>query len=179
MDMTEGRSFDMASHVPRMRRVALRFLGDPDDADEVVQEACLKAVRSHASFNGNAEVSTWLHSIVTRCALDRIRARRRHAQHITSVGRSELLGMLDPSPDGPLEQSQRKELFEVLNAAIASLPEDCRDAFALTQLDGYTYDEAAHIEGQPRGTIASRVYRAKRILIGRLQKELDREANHE
>lgn len=177
--MTEGRPINVTSHVPRMRRVALRFLSDPDDADEVVQEACLRAVRSHSSFDGNSEVSTWLHSIVTRCALDRIRVRRRHAQHVTSIGHEDMLEVLDRAPDGPLEQTQRKELSEILNAAIALLPDDCRDAFALTQLDGYSYDEAARIEGQPRGTIASRVYRAKQILTDRLQKQLDEEVNHD
>ncbi|GJM24861.1 MAG: hypothetical protein DHS20C16_12760 [Phycisphaerae bacterium] len=173
--MTKGRSLDMASHLPRMRRVALRFLGDPDEADEVVQEACLKAIRSRASFNGKSNIATWIHSIVTRCALDQLRIRRRQAHYLISSGNGQLAELQGKKPEGPVEQAQLKELRSSIHSAISNLPDDCRDAFMLTQLDGYTYDEAASIEGQPRGTIASRVFRAKQLLTTQLYKELDRE----
>ncbi len=177
--MTKGRSLDMASHVPRMRRVALRFLGDRDDADEVVQEACLKAVRSRASFNGDSSVATWLHRIVMRCALDRLRVRRRQAHYLAPLESGMLPDLQSNNTASPLEQAEQTELRSLIIDAVSRLPDDCRDAFMLTQLDGYTYDEAANIEGQPRGTIASRVFRAKQILTSQLQKELAREVNHE
>ena len=60
---------------------------------------------------------------------------------------------------------------------VDQLPDDCRLAFALTQLDGYSYDEAAEIEGRPRGTMASRVYRAKRILLKKMHAHIDGRAN--
>lgn len=166
--MTGRQTVDLIAHVPRMRRVALRLLGDPDEADEVVQDACLRAVRSFATFNGQAKISTWLHRIVTRCALDRIRARRKQTQRGELWEQDALPNLLAHASEGPFEQTQRRELCAILEAAMLRLPDDCRDAFALTQLDGYSYDEAAQIEGLPRGTIASRVYRAKRILMGQL-----------
>jgi RNA polymerase sigma-70 factor (ECF subfamily) len=56
-------------------------------------------------------------------------------------------------------------MYRFAMTLVAKLPEDCRSAFMLTQLDGYTYDEAAAIENLARGTVASRVYRARQILM--------------
>jgi RNA polymerase sigma-70 factor, ECF subfamily len=170
--MTDVRPIDLALHVPRMRRVALRLLGNSGEADDAVQEACLKAVRTSSSFDGRSQPATWLHKIVTRCALDRIRLRQRDLRRAGSALDGHLAGVLDYAADGPFEQAQQNELRTIIATAVEALPDDCREAFALTQLDGYSYDEAACIQGQPRGTVASRVHRAKEILFARLRERL-------
>ncbi len=167
-----AQSIDLAVHVPRMRRVALRVLGNLDEADDAVQEACLKAVRSIASFDGRSQVSTWLHQIVTRCAIDRMRRRSRDQRLGQSSTDGLLAGATVYTAEGPFEEAHRNELRLIVSTAVSALPDECREAFVLTQLDGYSYDEAAQIQGQPRGTIASRVHRAKKILLERLQGEL-------
>ena len=73
---------------------------------------------------------------------------------------------------GPAEQAERNETYRLALSLIAKLPDDCRSAFMLTQLDGYTYDEAAAIENLSRGTVASRVYRARQILMEQMNDHL-------
>ena len=73
----------------------------------------------------------------------------------------------------PADRAERGELYRIASTLVARLPDDCRTAFILTQLDGYCYDEAAAIAGEPRGTIASRVFRARKILIGQMSHHRD------
>lgn len=152
----------VAEHVPRMYRVALRLIGDDDQAQDVVQEACLKALSGMASFNGRASMATWLHRITVNCALDAMRARQRDRRLQSQRPLKETLVRLEA---GPAKAAEVGELAGMAMALLDRLPEECRSAFALTQLDGYSYDQAAAIENQPRGTMASRVFRAKRILL--------------
>ena len=73
---------------------------------------------------------------------------------------------------GPAEHAEQNESYRLALTLVAGLPEDCRSAFMLTQLDGYTYDEAAAIENLSRGTVASRVYRARQILMEQMNPHL-------
>ena len=75
------------------------------------------------------------------------------------------MGMLAMLEAGPAERAEQNEAYRLALGLVAKLPDDCRSAFMLTQLDGYTYDEAAAIENLSRGTVASRVYRARQILM--------------
>ena len=148
----------ITQHVPRMYRVALRIVGSPEAAQEVAQEACVRALRGAEKFGGRAGLATWLHRITVNCAHDHLRKNRRADRGRTEWDSPAMdaLAMLDAAPD---EHAQRSETYRLALELIAELPEDCRGSFVLTQLDGYTYDEAAAIEGLSRGTIASRVYR--------------------
>jgi RNA polymerase sigma-70 factor (ECF subfamily) len=88
----------------------------------------------------------------------------------------ELAGMVAAVRSSPALNAERRELYEIAYDAVESLPDDCRIAFILTQLDGYSYDEAAAIEAQPRGTMASRVYRAKKILLEQMNARINERA---
>jgi len=158
---------NLHEHLPRLYRVALRMLGDPEQAQEVVQIACVKALDNAAHFTGRAAVTTWLHRITVNCAVDQIRRVQRINRNRVPDD-SELQGLLAGASSDPARRTEQRELCEIARLALESLPDDCRSAFILTQIDGYSYDEAAAIEGQPRGTIASRVFRAKKTLVGLL-----------
>jgi RNA polymerase sigma-70 factor (ECF subfamily) len=80
--------------------------------------------------------------------------------------------MLSTLKATPAERAEQGELYGMALDLVAALPDDCRSAFMLTQLDGYTYDEVAAIEALPRGTIASRVYRARKILMEQMNHHL-------
>lgn len=166
--MTESQVSQISQHVPRMYRVAFRLLADADKAHDVVQEACLKALARMAEFDGRATLATWLHRITVNCAKDTVRSedRREARDRRPETGRESVV----PSPAQTAEVQETSELAWRL---VAQLPEDCRSAFELTQLDGYSYDDAARIEGQPRGTIASRVYRAKKMLLEQMNARMD------
>ncbi|MEX0704973.1 MAG: RNA polymerase sigma factor [Planctomycetales bacterium] len=152
---------ELAEHLPRMYRCALRILGDADRAEEIVQEASLRALRRMNGFHGRSSLATWLHRVTVNCSLDLLRreGRQRNDPLDESAG---LLSRLEAAPPTAVE---RRELYDIARALVDRLPDDCRRAFILTQLDGYSYDETVDIENEPRGTIASRVYRAKRLLL--------------
>lgn len=172
--MTETLASQISQHIPRMYRVAIRLFADGDRAHDVVQEACLKAMAGIGSFSGHASMATWLHRITTNCARDALRSqRRREGAH--SVLRSRAGGFGQQAD--PAAMVEKKELSDLARRLVEQLPDDCRLAFALTQLDGYSYDEAAEIEGRPRGTMASRVYRAKRILLKKMNAHIDGREN--
>ncbi len=182
--MDDSPANQIGLRMPRMYRVAYRLLADADKAHDVVQEACLKALAKIGGFDGRSALATWLHRITVNCAKDAIRSESRaehaHQAHAEQVlretGGGQRSASLNPrhagdeveaiSPFGtPAELAEKRELTDLAWRLLKALPDDCRSAFALTQLDGYSYDEAAEIEGEPRGTIASRVFRAKRILL--------------
>ena len=165
--MTEPPGIDLSKHVARMHRVALRIVGDADRAHEAVQNACVKAMKSMGTFDGRAAVSTWLHRIVVNCAFDQMRKRSRETLDRIDLD-GELAGMVACLDPGPMEEAAQRELSEIASAALEELPDEYRAAFVLTQLDGYSYDEAAAIQQRPRGTVASRVCRAKQILMERV-----------
>lgn len=173
--MSETTAMELGDHVPRMYRVAYRLLADADKAHDVVQEACLKALAKIGGFDGRSALVTWLHRITVNCAKDAMRSqgreeRARDALQSQSIHRA--------SPHSPVEIMETKELTDLAWTLLEKLPDDCRSAFALTQLDGYSYDEAAEIEGEPRGTMASRVFRAKRILLEQMNAHIGGR-NHE
>ncbi len=165
--MAEPSGIDLSRHLARMHRVALRIVGDADRAHEVVQNACVKAMKSMETFDGRAAAATWLHRIVVNCAFDQMRRRSRGIMDRIDLD-GELAGMVSCLNPGPVEEATQRELFEIASAAVEALPDEYRAAFVLTQLDGYSYDEAAAIQQQPRGTVASRVWRAKQILMERV-----------
>jgi len=172
--MSDRVAQDISVHVPRMYRVALRVVADADQAHDVVQEACLKALAKLDTFDGRAEMSTWLHRITVNCARDALRRdhRRRQAQDRLQDAAADPASRVAT----PAETAEQREMQALAWQALAELPEECREAFALTQLDGYSYDEAAAIEGEPRGTIASRVHRAKQLLLQEVSARTNRRA---
>jgi RNA polymerase sigma-70 factor, ECF subfamily len=142
----------VARHRDRLWRVALRTLGDPEDAADAVQDALVSAVRAAAGFRGDAAVTTWLHRIVVNACLDL--ARRKAVR--TTVP-------LDPEHT---EQAavdllgQRETASEVL-AALRRLPVEQAAALVLVDVEGYPVAEAAAILEVPEGTVKSRCARGR------------------
>ena len=153
----------LSEHIPRLYRVALRILGNHHSAEEIVQEVCVKVLEKgeHLQLNGAAQPTTWLHRVTVNCALDRVRREKLEQRSRQAIDGGRIHQPL-AAPDQAAEQ---QEMFLLATAQVATLPDEYRMAFVLTQIDGYSYDEAAQIEGKPRGTIASRVARAKSLLL--------------
>ncbi len=169
--MNDTLAEELAGHVPRMYRVALRIVGGTDAAQEVAQEACVKALRGVHKFNGDATLATWLHRITVNCARDHLRKSRRMNRDRVDWD-TDTVGMCVMLEDGPAKRVEQDETYRLALSLVGKLPEECRSAFLLTQLDGYTYDEAAAIEDLPRGTVASRVHRARQILMEQMNDHL-------
>lgn len=136
-----------------------RYLGDPDSADDLVQETYQRAFASLHRFRATGPAKHWLLTIARRTCADgaRRRSRRRRLdQRVTSLAQDLEVRPLD---------SSSAELDELL----LLLDEDRRAAFVLTQLNGLRYDEAAAVLDVPIGTIRSRVSRAREQLLGVLR----------
>jgi RNA polymerase sigma-70 factor (ECF subfamily) len=139
-------------HQDRMWAVAVRTLGDRDQAKDAVQDALVKAYRGAAAFRGDAAVGTWLHRITVNASLDLIRRRR------PSV---ELTEESLPSPDQSLEQV---ELRAWLDAALRALSPEHRLAVVLVDVEGLPVAEAAELLRVPIGTLKSRCSRGRAAL---------------
>jgi RNA polymerase sigma factor (sigma-70 family) len=152
----------VARHRDRLWSVALRTIGDREEAADAVQDACVSAYRRAHTYRGDAAVTTWLHRIVVNACLDRVRRRKaRPAQPLPEhEDHAAVLGQ-EPVAD-PAEQTERRAL---VLAALAQLSEDHRRAVVLVDMEGYSVEEAAQLLGCPAGTVKSRCARARARLL--------------
>jgi len=148
--------------------VALRMLGSRAEAEDVAQEAFLRAYRSVAEFRGDAKLSTWLYAITSRLCLNRLdSAERRRTRHGDDLLESVADERLDPP--GTLEERERRT---ALHRAIAELSDERRVVVVLADLEGLAYEEIAEALSLPVGTVRSRLHRARMELRERLEKLL-------
>ncbi|MEV4298300.1 RNA polymerase sigma factor SigM [Microbispora rosea] len=142
-------------HRDRMWAVALRTLGDPDEAADAVQDAFVSAYRKAGSFRGEAAVTTWLHRIVVNACLDRMRRKS-----VRPVADDELIEAAERESPATDQAGEREVSLEV-TAALKLLPPDQRAALVLVDMMGYAVDDAATVLGVPPGTVKSRCARGR------------------
>lgn len=164
----------VARHTDRLWAVALRTLGDPDEAADALQDALLSAFRRAETFRGEAAVTTWLHRIVVNACLDRVRRRRaRPADPLPDTEDAEPAGI-----DHPDLAEDRAVALDIA-AALATLPASSRAAVVLVDLQGFAVADAARILDCPVGTVKSRCARARARLaplLGHLVSGTDAES---
>ena len=153
----------VSRHRDRLWAVALRTLGDREEAADALQDALVSAFRSAHTFQGRSAVTTWLHRIVVNACLDRARrsATRRTRPLDQEPAQEALLGL----DEGADVSAERGELRRELRAALATLPEDQRAALVLVDMQGYPVAEAAAVLGVPVGTVKSRCARGRARLL--------------
>ncbi|MFF5205217.1 RNA polymerase sigma factor SigM [Streptosporangium sp. NPDC000396] len=142
-------------HRDRMWAVALRTLGDPDEAADAVQDAFVSAYRKAESFRGEAAVTTWLHRIVVNACLDRMRRKS-----IRPVADDELVEAAERETP-VLDQTAEREVSMEVSAALKLLPSDQRAALVLVDMMGYSVEDAAQVLEVPSGTVKSRCARGR------------------
>jgi RNA polymerase sigma factor (sigma-70 family) len=149
-------------HRDRMWAVAIRTLGEPEEAADALQEAFISAFRRADSFRGDAKVTTWLHRIVVNACLDRIRRRQVRAADPLPEDQERAAELAGPVRDDPAETRERR--LDVLNA-LKQLNPDQRSALVLVDMEGYSIEEAAAILGCAPGTVKSRCARGRARLL--------------
>ncbi|MCF6378481.1 RNA polymerase sigma factor SigM [Nocardioides KLBMP 9356] len=159
-----------ARHRDRLWAVALRTMGNPEDAADGLQDGMIAAFRRAGSFRGEAQVTTWLHRVVVNACLDRIRAakiRRLDALPDDVEDRGTLVATAqhDDLPDAAAETTERRR--RVLDA-LGTLPPDQRAALVLVDMEGYPVAEVAEMLGCAEGTVKSRCSRGRTRLAGLL-----------
>ncbi|MCS6845260.1 MAG: sigma-70 family RNA polymerase sigma factor [Caldilineales bacterium] len=156
----------------QMYAVALRIVDDPDDAEEVLQDAFVTACRKMHTFEGRSKLSTWLYRVTTNAALMHLRKRR---DDTVSLDEPQELDEGDVLPrqlgDWTVDPSQEAltgELRQVLEQAVRELPASLRAAFVLRDIQGLSTEEAAEALGITPGAVKVRLHRARLALRERL-----------
>jgi RNA polymerase sigma-70 factor (ECF subfamily) len=145
------------THAGRLYGVAFRMVGNPADAEDLLQEIFLAAHRKLDSFRGESALGTWLYRLAVNLCLDYLRSRTGRAIQVTDP-----LGDEPALPDargrGLAEQTVSKMDLE---RALAQLPEGCRTAFILHDVEGLEHREVAEVMGIAEGTSKSQVHKAR------------------
>ena len=141
-------------HRDRLWAVALRTLGDREEAADAVQDALVSAYRAAHTFRGQSAVTTWLHRITVNACLDR--ARKAASRKTAPVDDTERLEQLLEPHESASAPAERNDLHRQLIEAMGTLPPDQRAALVLVDMQGYPVAEAARILDVPTGTVKSR-----------------------
>ena len=153
-----------------------RFVKDPSEAQDVAQEAFIKAYRALGNFRGDSAFYTWLYRIAINTAKNYLVSRsRRYSDYEVDVQDAEqvenapqLKGM--DTPDNVLMNEQ---IIEAIKSAIEKLPEEMRTAIMLREFEGLSYEEIAQAMECPVGTVRSRIFRAREAIDKKLTPLLD------
>jgi RNA polymerase sigma-70 factor (ECF subfamily) len=162
----------MERHHRRLYRIALAYLRRPDDAQDVVQEAFVKAFCAASRWDGAADPAPWLSRIAVNVAIDRWRRNRRRADTFSPLAEDDHAASLaDPRtpPDGGVEQ---REMAERLRGALGLLPDRQRAVVVLRHYQDLSLEEIAQTLGMSLGTVKSSLHRA----LARMRQGLLREA---
>jgi RNA polymerase sigma-70 factor, ECF subfamily len=150
-------------HRDRLWAVALRTLGDREEAADAVQDALVSAYRAAHTFRGQSAVTTWLHRITVNACLDR--ARKAASRKTSPVDDTERLEQLLEPHESASAPAERNDLNRQLLEALGTLPPDQRAALVLVDMQGYPVAEAARVLDVPTGTVKSRCARGRARLL--------------
>lgn len=164
------RAFEevLAEHLDALYRTALRLCrGHEADAEDLLQDAALRAFESYDQLRDPSAVRAWLFTILGRTHLNRLRSRRRRGETVSSDldERAFEAALAEWGPvRSPAEHLEAWQLGEQLTRALDGLASELREVTVLVDAEGFTQREAAGMLGIPEGTVASRLFRARRQL---------------
>ena len=175
----ERAAFDLLvlKYQHKVVKLVMRYLRNPADAEDVAQEAFIKAFRALPQFRGDSAFYTWLYRIAINTAKNALVSRERNPvgyeldAHSSDEG-SDMSSRLK-DPDTPEGLALSDEIRNIVQAAIGRLPEDLRTAIVLRELEGLSYEEIAVSMKCPVGTVRSRIFRAREAIDGRLREVFD------
>lgn len=157
----------VAAYEKNVYNLALRMTGSPEDAEDMAQEAFLKAYSSLGSFRGDSKFSVWLYRIVSNVCLDFLRKQKKTQSFSLSMedddGEEAELELPDLS-SLPEEELEKKLTREAVRRGLAQLPEDARQILLLREIQGLSYEEIGETLGLEPGTVKSRIFRARKKL---------------
>ncbi len=154
-----------------------RYVRNPEEVEDVAQEAFIKAFRALPRFRGDSAFYTWLYRIAINTAKNHLVARsRRPPGQDVDIDDAQFMDGADQLRQGesPEAALARDELSDVIDGAISQLPEDLRSAVTLREFDGLSYEQIAEIMDCPVGTVRSRIFRAREAIDERIRPLLNR-----
>lgn len=150
--------------MPRLRRFAIGLTADVDEADDLLQSACEKALTNQHQWLPGSRLDSWMYRIIQTTRIDWLRRNRRY--HIISVEEALVSEMVDEKNDN---RPETEDLLQKTLAVLNQLPEEQRSVMMLFVVEGCSYKEIAEILKTPTGTVMSRLCRARvqlQTLIG-------------
>ncbi len=157
-------------------KLVARLLRDPAEAEDVAQEAFVKAYRALGSFRGDSAFYTWLYRIAVNTARNSLASRqRRPLDYEADLSENEqtVVESRMRHTDTPEANVLSEEIRRTVNRAIEDLPEDLRTAIILREVEGLSYEEIAAAMDCPVGTVRSRIFRAREAIDRNLKPLLD------
>ena len=157
----------------KLVKLVMRYVRNPAEAEDIAQEAFIKAYRALPQFRGDSAFYTWLYRIAINTAKNAVVSRDRSPieydlDRNNTDESYDMQGRMK-DPDTPEGLVLTDEIRTTVNAAIEALPEDLRTAIVLRELEGLSYEEIAAILSLPIGTVKSRLNRARLTLRGKLE----------
>ncbi|HVG08184.1 MAG TPA: sigma-70 family RNA polymerase sigma factor [Thermoanaerobaculia bacterium] len=151
----------------------VRMVQDPSTAEDLAQEAFVKAYRSLHTYDASRKLSSWLFKIAHNTTIDHL---RRHVPDTVSLeapqdeeGRGGLAAVLsDASVEDPAAAAERRDMARSLERAISRLRPEYREAVVLFYLEGATYQEICDVTGLPLGTVKTNLHRARKELAAEM-----------
>lgn len=172
-------AFDLlvSKYQHKVVKLVSRYLRNPADAEDVAQEAFIKAYRALPQFRGESAFYTWLYRIAINTAKNALVSRGRNPVDfdldLQGVEESNSMQARLADPETPESLLQTEEIRATVNRAIEALPEDLRTAIVLRELEGLSYEDIAAAMGCPVGTVRSRIYRAREAIDRKLSDVFD------
>ena len=171
----EKHAFELlvAKYQRRLLRLISRLVRDPAEAEDVAQEAFIKAYRALPQFRGDAAFYTWLYRIGVNSAKNFLVSQGRKAPTSTEkdVDEAETFDEGEQLRDinTPESMLMSRQVAAAVNAAMDRLPEELRTAVTLREIEGLSYDEIADVMNCPIGTVRSRIFRAREAIAVELR----------
>ena len=167
---------EVKRHSPKLYRMALRKLGNAEDAEDALQDALLSAFKNIQKFRGEAQFSTWLGTIVLNCA--RMQIRKRPNRNLISLdedleGQPVWAEKLHDSAPGAEEVLCRRRTRETLQRIVENLSAPLRVTFRLRVFEGFSESEAATTLGVAKGTVKARLFRARTQVAARMRQAIN------
>ncbi len=144
---------------PRLYKVAYSWCHAADVADDLVQDTVVKAIRNANSLRDMKKMNSWLFTILANCWRDYLR-RQKPTDDIDEC--------IFTNDDTPELAQERQNIADIVQQAVATLPQGQRQVLSLVDLEGFSYAEVAEIVGIPTGTVMSRLNRARKALAEQL-----------
>jgi len=173
----DARSFRrlVKMHESQAMTLAVRVLKSREEAEEIVQDAFVRAFRNLHQFRGEAKFGTWLHRIVYNLCMTKVSRRRNDRLHQSLDEPGIDLPLADESASSGLEQLQDRELRQYLTKAVDELPEKLRTVVTLFYVHEMKYNEICTVMDLPEGTVKTYLFRGRAMLRKKFSSSLMKE----
>jgi RNA polymerase sigma-70 factor (ECF subfamily) len=162
----------------RALTMATRLVGDRAEAEELVQDAFVRAYRSLERFRGESSFGTWFYRILYNLCMTAISRKRERPRQFTGDEEDALdAAMADPGEQNALERMEEEEMQSMITEEVNLLPEKMKSAVLLFYVEGMSYDQMAEVLQFPLGTVKTNLFRGRTLLRARVLRRVEKEVH--